>query len=211
MIYDYKKAPFNGVIVKVEEQFDSKVKFKSLELDIDHEFAPTDYARIYGEVVAVTDKKPLTDNLQGIDPIVQVGDKIYFKYLVTLDDSRCIFGNYYMCPYPWIFCVVRNGDIIPVGGWVLCDIIESAPVEQIEINGVKLSVDLDANGLVTNINKKKETNRAIVRHIGAPLEGDTCEVSVGDEVILADYSNFTNKIEGKDYYLVEQKYILCKV
>jgi len=39
-------------------------------------------------------------------------------------------------------------------------------------------------------------------------EESTPLVMAGDVVVLAKNSNFINKIEGKDYYTVKQKYIL---
>ena len=209
--YNIKQAPSNHVIVEVGQAYDDTVTLGKMTLHIDHEFNPTMHARIYGRVVGVPKGKCLDESGLEIEKDVQVGDIIYFHYLVTHEESNCIGGNYYKVPYYWIFCSVRNGDILPVGSWTLLEPSIEEDFNKIEVNGVMLEAVVSSSGLVTSVSKKKSTKYAVVKHIGKPLpeEGDI-GIGVGSKVVLEPNSNFTNKIEGVDYYTVKQRYILSK-
>lgn len=208
--FDFTSAMPNNVIVEVEEALDSTVEYGSLKLDIDPYYNPTHFARIYGTVVAVPQGKVYSDEGNEIEPLVQVGDKIYFHYLTTSEEANCIWGNYYRVPYFWIFCISRNEEIIPVGGWTLCERIVEEDFTEIEIDGVKMYV-VEQDGIIKSVNQKPSVKIARLAHIGKPPQGEpSLGVYAGDTVALADNSNFTNKIEGVDYYTVQQKYILGK-
>lgn len=206
--FDFKNSLSNNIIVSVEEALDSTVEYGSLKLDIDPYYNPTHFARIYGIVEAVPQGKVYSDDGKEIEPLVQVGDKVYFHYLTTSEEANCVWGNYYRVPYFWIFCISRNDKIIPVGGWTLCERIIEEELTEIEVDGVKMYV-VEENGLIKTVATKPSIKYAKLAFIGAPpSEEPELNVSAGDIVILADNSNFTNKIEGKDYYTVQQKYIL---
>lgn len=142
-----------------------------------------------------------------IEQEVQVGDKVYFHYLVTSDENNCVYGNSYKVPYYWIFCVVRNGNILPVGGWTLCSQVveQEDEFESVEVGGRTMQATLSGSGLVTSIEKKKSVKFAKLSYIGKPLlNHKELDVSQGDTVVLAKNSNFINKIEGVDYFTVRQ-------
>lgn len=211
--YDIKQSPVNTVIVEVEEALDSTYKHGSLEVHIDPLFNPTHYARIYGKVVAVPNGKCYNEEGLEIEKEVQVGDKIYFHYLVTNDEINCIHGNYYKVPYYWVFCRVIDGNILPVGSWTLCSpIVEKEDdFQTIDVGGRKVNGVLSKSGLVTNLYKEPSVKYATLMHIGKPLvNSKELDVSSGERVILEKNSNFKNKIEDFDYYTVRQSDILGK-
>ena len=211
--YNIKQSPVNTVIVEVEEAMDSTYKHGSLEVHIDPLFNPTHYARIYGRVVAVPNGKCYNEEGEEIEKEVQVGDKVYFHYLVTNDEINCIYGNYYKVPYYWIFCRVVDNSILPVGSWTLCSqiVLEEDEFETIEVEGRKINGIMSQSGLVTSLYKKPSVKYATLEYIGKPLKNfDELGVSSGDKVVLAKNSNFKNKIEGIDYYTVRQSDILGK-
>jgi co-chaperonin GroES (HSP10) len=211
--YNIKQSPVNTVIVEIEEALDSTYKHGSLEVHIDPLFNPTHYARIYGRVVAVPEGKCYNDENVEIEQEVKVGEKIYFHYLTTNDENNCIYGNYYKVPYCWIFCRVVDDRILPVGGWTLCSqvVLEEEEFQTIEVNGRKISGTLSQSGLVTSVHKTPSTKYATLEYIGKPVE-DFGELGInsGDRVLLANNSNFKNKIEGFDYFTVRQSDILGK-
>ena len=210
LTYDIKKSPPNTVVVEVGASMDDTVQFGNLKLHIDPEFNPTQYARIYGRVIAVPDSKAYNEESVEIEKDVQVGDIIYFHYLTTSDEANCIYGNYYKVPYYWIFCVVRSGNILPIGSWTLCETVVEEEFNTVEVNGQKIEAITSASGLVIGLNKKPSTKFARLSHIGRPLVGaDELKVSQGALVILNKNSNFKNTIEGKEYYTVRQRDILC--
>lgn len=207
--YDIKQAPVNTVIVEVGATLDDTVTYGSLTLNIDPEFNPTQYARIYGRVIAVPEGKAYATNELEIEKDVQVGDIIYFHYLTTTDETNCIHGNYFKVPYYWIFCAVRDNAIIPIGSWALCEKIVEEAFNEVEVNGVKIQATLSQSGLVTSVAKKPSVKYAKLVHIGKPLMGvNALDANAGDVVILEKNSNFVNVIEGKEYYTLQQEYIL---
>jgi len=211
--YNIKQSPVNTVIVEVEESLDSTYKHGSLEVHIDPLFNPTHYARIYGRVIAVPQGKCYNDEGVEVEQEVQVGDKIYFHYLTTNNEENCLYGNYYRVPYCWIFCRVVDDRILPVGGWTLCSevVLEEDEFETIEVNGKKINGIMSQSGLVTSVYKKPSTKYATLEYIGKPIKdfGDL-GINSGDRVVLANNSNFKNKIEGFDYFTVRQSDILGK-
>lgn len=210
LTYDIKKSPPNTVVVEVGAALDDTVQYGNLKLHIDPEFNPTQYARIYGRVIAVPDGKAYNEEAVEIEKDVQVGDIIYFHYLTTSDETNCIYGNYYKVPYYWIFCVVRSGNILPIGSWTLCEQVVEEDFNTVEVGGHKVEAITSASGLVIGINKKPSTKFARLAHIGKPLvDTNELKVSQGAMVILNKNSNFKNTIEGKEYYTVRQGDILC--
>lgn len=209
LTYDIKKSAPNTVVVEVGASMDDTIEYGNLKLRIDPEFNPTQYARIYGRVIAVPDGKAYNEEGIEVEKNVQVGDIIYFHYLTTSDETNCIYGNYYKVPYYWVFCIVRSGNILPVGSWTLCEAVVEEEFNQVEVNGQKIEAITSASGLVIGINKKPSTKFARLSYIGKAVgEGIELEVAPGELVLLNKNSNFINKIEGKEYYTVRQSDIL---
>jgi co-chaperonin GroES (HSP10) len=208
--YDIRQAPVNTVIVEVGKTLEDTVTFGSMTLHIDPEFNPTHHARIFGRIVAVPDGRTWDYEGNTINDKVEVGDLIYFHYLVTSDETNCIYGNYYKVPYYWIFCAIRSGNILPIGGWSLCEPMVEQEYDTVEVGGKKMEATLSASGLVTSVFKTPSVDIARLAYIGKPVgDEEDSEARVGSKVILAKNSNFLNKIEGKDYYTVKQQYILA--
>lgn len=207
--YDIRQSPVNTVIVEVGKTLEDTVTFGSMTLHIDPEFNPTHNARIYGRVVAVPEGRTWDDEGKTIHEKVEVGDLIYFHYLTTSDETNCVFGNFFKVPYYWIFCVVRNGNILPVGGWTLCEPMVEKEYSTVEVGGKIMEATLSSSGLVTSVFKTPSVDIARLAYIGKAVgDEDECYAPQGSTVILAKNSNFINKIEGKDYYTVKQQYIL---
>lgn len=207
--YDIRQAPANTVIVEVGKTLEDTVTFGGMTLHIDPEFNPTHHARIFGRVIAVPEGRTWDEEGKTIHEKVEVGDIIYFHYLVTSDEANCIYGNYYKVPYYWVFCSVRSGNILPVGGWTLCKQVVEQQYNTVEIGGKRMEAVMSDSGIIVSITKKASVDYAELAYIGKPT-GDALEPLIisGDKVILAKNSNFINKIEGEDYYTVKQQYIL---
>jgi co-chaperonin GroES (HSP10) len=209
--YDISQAAPNTVIVEVGKSLEDTVTFNGMTLHIDPEFNPTHHARIYGRVVAIPAGNIYDFNGNQIHEEVRIGDLVYFHYLTTSDESNCIYGNYYRVPYCWIFCTIRDGFILPVGGWTLCEKIIEDKFNKVDVGGHSIDAVISASGIVTKLNKIPSTKEAVLAHIGKPFVGmDELGVKSGDKVILAKNSNFVNNIEGIDYYTVRQEDILGK-
>ena len=155
-----------------------------------------------------------------IVPEVQPGDKVYFHYL-TVDGSNEVKGeygrSYYKLRYNNIFCVVREGKIIPIGGWVLLEPKYDEGVEVLPAISEKgnrlpeLTAKRTKTGIIYEANVKPKAIEGIVRHVGTPLKVDTCELQPGDVVSYELNANMVVPIEGKDYYVIPYRDILGKV
>lgn len=212
--YPVAQAPRNHIIVEVEELYDSTVKHGSLELHIDPYYKPTHYVRIYGKVIGLPKGKSYNEDGKEIVSEVQIGDKVYFHYLSTLNETNCIFRNIYKIPYYHVFCVVRDSRIIPIASWTLCEFINEDEPEfkKVEVEGVHIYAKEDSKtGLITEVFKKESTKLAVMQHIGTPLVGEP-ELSIppGARVLIDRNTNFKNTIEGREYYTILQENILAK-
>ena len=213
LTYKLKQSPANTVIVRVDSTLEDTVEYGSMKLHIDPLFNPTEHAKIYGTVIAVPEGKCKNENGLEIEKEIKVGDKIYFHYLVTNNETNCIYGNYYKVPYYWVFCAVRDSRIIPFGAWTLCEemVEQEDEFNQIEVLSQKVNATVSASGLVTSLHKVSSIRVAKLNFIGKPLVGENAlEINCGDKVILAKNAHFKNKIEGKYYYTVRQEDILGK-
>jgi co-chaperonin GroES (HSP10) len=211
--YELTQASPNSLIVEVGAQYEDTVQYGSLSIFIDPLFKPTHNARIYGIVKATPKGKCYNEDGNEIEADVQVGDKVYFHYLSTFDENARVYGDYYRIPYCWIFCVVRNDDIIPIGGWTLCEkVIENEDeFESVEVGGVKINATTSKSGLVTSVEKVSSVRISVLKYIGKPLKDFLpLNLSSGDKVVIDKNTNFENVIEGKTYYTVRQGDILGK-
>lgn len=209
--YDIKQAPPHHVIVEVGATLDDTVTYGNMTLHIDPEFNPTHHARIYGRVIAVPEGIVYDSEGNRIEASVEAGDLIYFHYLTTMDEVNCIYGNYFKVPYYWIFCAVRNGNILPIGTWTLCEKVIEDNFGKVDVEGHSIDAVISASGIVTKLNKIPSVKIAKISFIGAPFIGENpLDIRAGDEVVLDRNSNFVNKIEGKEYYTVKQEYLLGK-
>lgn len=209
--YNIKQSGIGSVLVRVEEALDTTFKHGSLEVFIDPLFNPTHHARIYGIVEAIPSGKCFNEDGLEIEQEVRVGDKIYFHYLITSDEINCVYSNTYKVPYHWIFCIVRNGNILPVSGWTLCSQIDEDKenFELVEVGGRMMNLSLSGSGLITSIQKKKSIKFAELSYIGLPLKGEKkLDIEKGCKIVLNKNSNFINKIEGVDFFTVRQSDIL---
>lgn len=192
------KAINNHYLVEIEKEAEDMVG----RFFIDPAFKPEDHARIYGTVTAVPDK--LTGPYKGMDQIIEVGDRVYFHYLVVNNDHA--FDKIWKVEYRNILCFVRDGEIRPAWNWFMCQPVWDEVVEDIELpDGTSIKGVVGSSGLITKTNPQPSGIKAKVTHI----EGHE-DVETGDLVIVEPPFHFTNKIEGEDFYFSEKDYILAK-
>lgn len=195
---DIISTSINSVIVEIEKtREDEKNGFY-----FDPTYKPEEHARIYGTVVAVP--KKLTGRFSSIDPIVRVGDRIYFHYLIV--DAEPIYGKCYKVEYDNILCLVRDSEVIPVGDWFFCQPLFDDKVEDIDLgNGTIIQGILTESGLIATTKPKASAIKAKVCFIKG-YNG----VGNGDIVYIEPKFEFENTIEGKDYFVTSKEWILGK-
>jgi co-chaperonin GroES (HSP10) len=136
----------------------------------------------WGKVIAVPEK--LTkDYAYGTTVEIKAGDIIIFYYLaieMTRDGDKIahskMIGDNYIINYDKVFACVRDGEVIPVNGWVIAEQIE-------EIEDTKLIVNRKKSKLICKILYKGTPNA----HYKDELYKDVIEddsLSTGDRVVL---------------------------
>jgi co-chaperonin GroES (HSP10) len=140
-----------------------------------------------------------------IFPEVCVGDRVYFTYIVVNKATLVEYEGKFYCniPYSAILCVVRNGEIIPIGGNVLCEEYFGKDASAFEVHGKQMFGEMSKSGLITSIVKKPSQRHATVKIVGTPLKGDDMEIAPGDIVMFPNKFGFKNNIEGKDYLFIK--------
>jgi hypothetical protein len=162
--------------------------------------------------------------ISDISPDIQVGDRIYFHFNTLVDKNliKYQFENgkkvyYFKVRYDQVICAVRDGQIIPTSSYTLIE-PDMETWEDIQIPTYSNLVGPDGKKklkpkdqwLVTKAAPESKYLLGYVRHIGNPLKGTTCDLVTGDRIIYRRQANWTNKIEGKDYFAILQKHIIGK-
>ncbi len=212
------------------------------DLYFDPSFEPAKHARIYGEVVSVpirlSSGVPISQIHKGrpgyyeespyrykflsdIEMEVQVGDRIYFHFN-TIKQANIIRVEgihpdrvwFVRVRYDQVICAVRNGCIIPIGGYTLVD-PDFESWEDISVPTYTLLKDKDGypipkpkdQWLVTKSRPGYKFLLGFVRHVGSPLKGDVCEVKPGQKIIYHKNADWVVHIEGRDYFVIKQRFI----
>lgn len=168
--------------------------------------------------------------ISDIVPEVQIGDKIYFKPR-TLNNARNLMGTLkdengkaqkyiYKVPYENIFCAVRDGKIIMIGGWVLLEPMMEDFEDILIPTYHQYLRDEKGNPLLLpkeQWRKKKQAPehdnlRGKVAHIGNPLKGEPCDIQAGATVIFRrQIKTFFQVIEGERYIILSQDQIMAEL
>lgn len=167
----------------------------------DGSYNPEERKRIFGTVVALPNgfSANVCDfsniKLNQLPTDIKVGDTAYFHYL-SLNKMNIVEFNkkkYLRVRYDKVIAVVRDGNIIPVSGWLL-----------IQPKKKELKV--------LEYSKQEEvTNTGVVKFVSTPYIGTDLEVKQGDTVCYETNLEFENKIENENYYCIKQEYIICKL
>jgi co-chaperonin GroES (HSP10) len=234
-IVEYIMTHRDNLLITVDKEFEDSIKLNSgLKLHLDTSFNPYQHATIKGKVAHVPRKLSNAPVGMGeykrsdITPEVQEGDTLYFHYntvqqhnLIEIEGVR-----YYMLPYEQVFCVVRSVDdkaeshgddafwynkvnkIIPIGSHVLVSPTYPEGVVMEDVAGKQIAVR-KVGSIIIEHDIKPYKDRGNIAFIGTPLANQPkLDVKAGDMVMLSGYSDFKNKIEGEEYYVVKQMDIL---
>lgn len=197
-------TPINYCIVEVEKVKEDFHELQNgLGLYIDTDFNPGYYSRIFGIVQGIpryltSDRELYIDNkLSDIVEEVVVGDKIYFHHNTCTEDN-VLKGSIFRVPYEHIYCIVRNGEILPVGGRCFC-----VPVLE-QTKTTKSGIILDWASERKPIKYPSGSGLAQVTHVGTPLKTEKKMLNVGDTILYTPASDFPRKVEGSVYYIMRQ-------
>lgn len=200
------KTPYH-VWIEYPEMFEKTIETKSgLILAKVNDYKPEWHAILHGIIAFESPKSNINQKLS-------VGEKIYFHYLAADEEEMYkLDGKRYLkVPEESIFCVIRDGEIIPYGGHVFAKPIYSDDIKEVDVDGKKIMAKVSASGLVTSTAVSYIKNSTTVVHIGPSLNGEDLGVRPGDRVVMEQNSHKEYDIEGEKYHIYEQSDILCVI
>lgn len=147
---------------------------------------------------------------------IQEGDKVYFHYNSLSEETRHEVlpnGNeVHIIDYHRIFCYVRGIELSACQGYSLLEQVYEDETETIEYEGQKMEVVMSKSGIILDTKPKKEKQKAVLAYHGKSLKQDPKDDAMpGDYVLLAPNKNFSNHIEGRDYYVTKHNGLYGKI
>jgi len=197
----------NHVWVEYPKMYDDEIQMGSIILKKDVSYKPDWNKKLHG---IITHLAPQISNALGIQDDLEVGDKIYFHYLVSDEDHILeVDGKKYLrVPVYKIFCYVRDGQITAFGGYVLAKPLFDDDIEDVEVEGKKIKAKMSESGLVTSLEVDHRKNVSVIHHIGKPLaDQPELDCKAGDQVFMLVKSEHRYEIEGVEYFIYEQENI----
>lgn len=174
------------IIVQIDKKFNETTKSGFY---IDTTYRPEHHVNIEGRVVSVPKRLPKDFIRDGYYPTVEVGDRLYFHYLVILDNDNYLFDNYYLVDYFQALATVKpDGRILPVGEHILIE-----PMEE-EITHSTL--------IIPDVAKKVSLNK------GRVFSSNDPSIPNGSIVGFEEHGKFENEIEGHTLYVMYNNNIL---
>lgn len=216
----------SSVLVELQEKYEKSKKIGELDLMLDvpimekgvEVFHNKGYRLKYsGKVVSVPTTRQFDSQGYEIDNIIQEGDEAYYRFINSSESGNEIgkgisdFSEQAVIrvPYEDIFCVVRDGKILPIGEWVLGESFIDGEGEDMDMptgSGVtKIKAKMSSGGIITSVNDQVCLNKAIVRHVGS-LKDNPTALREGDIVYSRGGINFENEIAGKKYFCFLESY-----
>ena len=151
------------------------------------------------------------------DVELKVGDKIYFHHSVVQNNQKHKPERYhieestgdrlYICPYELIYCVVRDGVIIPLEDFIFCSEVKETKEEL--INPKFFQKEVFESKQIPILSKKLE-QVAMVEVINKRVSKEI-DVKKGDKIFIMKDSDYGIRIEGIDYFRIMARNILAVV
>lgn len=174
--------PIYKIFVSIEKRFNDEVVTESgLKLYKDSSFNPEENSTTVGVVEAIPAKHDTKNFLPDFQFNVKEGDRLYFNFNITIDPANCVEVDgkeYWMVDYFDAIALVRDGEIHPVGSYLLVE-----PMEE----------EIETTLIVPDI-VNKEGNR------GKVVASNDPEIPVGSEIEYEGIGKFWNIIEGSRLY-----------
>ena len=186
---------FDLFVVELEKLTNDTITTESgLELYVETKFNEFEHRVTEGPVVAVPFK---------YDTGVSVGDTLYFHHLVVMNEGQPLTGedNHYLVRYTPDHTVNnqaiayqdKDGNITPLGGWVLLTPVEDEAQTQ------------DSSIEVVSFSEPTVTKGALAFNT---QETEELGVEVGDVVGFPVNRDYSITIEGQEYYRVRNEDLL---
>lgn len=209
-----------SVIVEIEKRYNDEIELSTgQKLHYDPMYKPTENLTYSGTVTSVPTITPYNEQLQEIDPVINIGDKVYFRYIAVDDDINLLGKSVTDTSetltvrvfYSWIYAVSKQGEVQAVGEWVLAKpFIDADGVEETiqgESGPVTIKVEyFPGSTLVKSTYTEKSIYKAIVEY-SSTLRNIPESIQKGDIVFSRYRIDFANTIEGTEYYCIRKSSI----
>ncbi len=165
---------------------------------------------LYGNVVELP--FGFSKKYRHLERAVNLGERIYFKYLVAEPENMYQKnGRQYLKVPVWdTFCLVRHGrgrkrqnEIHAYNDVVLCK-PKWEEYEEVEVGDKKLKVRTKEN-LVIGFDIKYDKRLVSVEYTNSEV------FKRGDTVVMDRHCDEKYEIEGKEYFVMREENVLCKV
>lgn len=156
-----------------------------------------------------------------IEPEIQVGDKVYCPWTAVFDKRNLIAKGadgksfIFKVAVDLVYAVVRAGKIIPIGSHVLIDPVfeswESILRPTYYDFKDKFGKPMErpkSEWLQVKTAPKQIDRQGIIKHIGSPLKGETCQLKPSMKVLYKPNLKNLLEIEGEKYFIMRQDQIL---
>lgn len=230
-----KRTFANFLMIKLDPENTSIKLRNGIELYVDDTYEPERNITVTGTIYGLPSKLTYTGQANiGMpwltDMEVRMGDQVIVYYLAVVnalkpETRRYVLegeDRYVFILYQNIFCVVREGKIIPINGYCLIEPCANPMIEAQKKRMEKIGLEL----VKLNETTKDQVNYGIVRYMGAPNleyvdEGQSDEgvdIAVGDTVVIKKTTdiplqyNLHQKVhEGKKLWRVQRRNIFAKL
>jgi co-chaperonin GroES (HSP10) len=145
---------------------------------------------------------------------VTKGDTVYFHYLSNDNKNTLeIDGEYYhMIEYRNLFAVKsNNNELKMLNNRVFVKPYYDQKYKDVELGKATIKAELTDSGLVAEIKSSPKAQFGVVEHIGEGYGPEAKTLSKGDIVIFTKGSEFTNEIDGEEYYTMKHEDIAATV
>lgn len=190
------------VCVTVDREYNNLKQLQAaggsvVEIEIDPGYNPTHHVREFGTVAArpLLNGEPF-EQATGVPNEVREGDRVYFHYHAITEEYRYVVDGrtFYLLPYDLLYCAVREGQIIPLGNFLLCEpVVESRG----EIK--------TASGLVLNPHneERRSTQVATVAHVPLTPRPLLAGIGPGTRVCFVADADLPLTVEGTAYFIMQ--------
>lgn len=225
-----KQTMGNHLMIKLDPENNVVKTPGGLTLYIDTEFEPEKHTVVTGTVEALPPRLVWKELPWKTENELQIGDKVVMYYMAVMncmakEQRRYIkepgTGNVYIfLKYSNIYAAIRNGQIIPINGYILAEPIPDPWYEKLKADALSKGIEL------VDLDLKSNKNVVFARlvHVGKPIElyrdnylsDDHIDVVPGDEVILKKVRDIPVEYEyhsklGRKLFRIQRHDILAKL
>ncbi len=179
---------FNHVLIKIDRENDELLLQSGHKLYLDTSYNKEAHYPRVGKVIKAPEmlyfdrEEPRRSSRFDTPVEIQEGDTVIYHYL-AIENSRARFASLKkhidpaldMIPYDTIFLCIRNGEVIPVNGYVIVEPLDET---------IETSLEIPDSA------RTYSKTKGIIRYLGKPVNGylewvddeDTDEIQVGDTI-----------------------------